>query len=76
MEWKKSPKVEHSRKASTADAKISNNIQDKSTKRRPKSKHKKMLTEGVPTYASNSLLTSTAPKKGWIHSLADDTTIC
>lgn len=76
MEWKKSPKVGHYRKASSGDGKTLTSIHEKNTKRRLKSKHKKVLTEGVATYASNAQFTATSPKKAWVNSLGDDTTVC
>ena len=76
MEWKKSPKNGHSRKVSTGEDKKSISIHDKNTKRKLKSKHKKILTEGVATYTYNAQFTTTSPKKAWINSAADDTTVC
>lgn len=51
MEWKKEGKVLGVRHGSQASIQISFSVHDKQTKRRKKSKHKKILTEAATTYA-------------------------
>ena len=50
MEWKKTCQCVHSKKASKSDLKVSYSIHEKQTKRRKKSKHKKIFTEGPCQY--------------------------